>query len=98
MRSAIDMGKHLCYIIGNCTAQLIGGEVMVNTKMLMERIRERGASQCALASELGIKQSTLSLKINNKRPFYLDEAIRLAELLEIHDSEFGLYFFAGEVA
>ena len=71
---------------------------MVNTQKLLDRIRELGLKQGSLARELGIKQSTLSLKINNKRPFYLSEAMRLAELLEIPDSEFGSYFFAGKVA
>ena len=98
MHYAIDTGLNLCYIKENCIAQQKGGELMVNTQKLLEKIREKGIRQGELASELGIKQSTLSLKINNKRPFYLDEAIRLAALLEIHDSEFGLYFFAGEVA
>ncbi len=71
---------------------------MVNTEKLLVRIREKGVRQGALAEALGIKQSSLSLKINNKRPFFLDEAMQLAEILEISDSEFGTYFFAGEVA
>lgn len=71
---------------------------MVNTEKLLGRIREKGVKQGKLAEALGIKQSTLSLKINNKRPFFLDEAMQLAEILEISDCEFGTYFFAGEVA
>ena len=44
---------------------------MVNTQKLLEKIREKGIRQSELASELGIKQSTLSLKINNKINFHL---------------------------
>lgn len=71
---------------------------MVNTQRLLDRIRELGLKQGSLAEALGIKQSTLSLKINNKRPFFLTEAVKLADLLGIPDEEFGLYFFAKEVA
>ncbi len=71
---------------------------MVNTKMLLEKISERGYKQSELAVLLGIKQSSLSLKINNKRPFFLEEALKLARILEIEDHEFGSYFFAGQVA
>lgn len=71
---------------------------MVNTKMLLEKISERGYKQSELAVLLGIKQSSLSLKINNKRPFFLEEALKLARILEIEDREFGSYFFAGQVA
>lgn len=71
---------------------------MVNTKMLLEKISERGYKQSELAVLLGIKQCSLSLKINNKRPFFLEEALKLARILEIEDREFGSYFFAGQVA
>ena len=71
---------------------------MANTEKLMSRIRELGMKQKDIADVLGIKQSTLSLKINNKRPFYLDEAFRMAKLLQIPDDEFGSYFFAIKVA
>ncbi len=66
---------------------------MANTEKLMSRIRELGMKQKDIADVLGIKPSTLSLKINNKRPFYLDEAFRMAKLLQIPDDEFGSYFF-----
>ena len=67
---------------------------MVNTKSISDRIREKGMNQTGVSEALGIRQSTLSLKINNKRPLYLDEAMRLARILDIPDCEFGLYFFA----
>ncbi len=71
---------------------------MANTEKLMSRIRDMGMKQREIAAILGIRQSTLSLKINNKRPFYLEEALKMARLLQIPDDEFGSYFFANEVA
>lgn len=71
---------------------------MVNTQKLLELIRERGVRQGTLADALGIKQSSLSLKIHNKRPFYVTEAIKLGEILNISDEDFGKYFFSDEVA
>lgn len=67
---------------------------MVDSQRLLERIREKGMKQGELATRLGIKQSTLSLKINNKRPFFVSEALLLASLLEITDEDFSGYFFA----
>lgn len=71
---------------------------MVNTELILRRIREQGKNQKDLAELLGIKQSSVSLKINNKRPFFVDEALKLAEYLGIDDSQFSIYFFANEVA
>jgi len=71
---------------------------MVNTQKILGRIRERGVRQGEIAAELGIKQSTLSLKINNKRPFFLEEAIKLASILDIQGSEFVSYFFISKIA
>lgn len=71
---------------------------MTNTRKILDRIRELGYKQSDLAKGLGIKQSSLSLKIHNKRPFYIDEAICLAKMLNIRDDEISLYFFANKVA
>lgn len=71
---------------------------MANSKMLLQRIKERGTNQKKIAELLGVSQCTISQKINNKRPFFVEEAIKLAEFLEIPDAEFGSYFFANEVA
>ena len=43
---------------------------MINTPKLMERMEERGISQKDIADALHCAQSTISLKINNKRPLY----------------------------
>lgn len=66
---------------------------MPNAEKLRERMIDLGISQKELAYKLGIAQPTLSLKINGKRPFYLNEAERIALLLEIPDREFKDYFF-----
>ena len=70
---------------------------MVDTKKIKQRIEEVGVSQAEIAERLKCAQSTISLKINNKRPFFLDEAWALATILGI-ENEFYEYFFANEVA
>lgn len=71
---------------------------MVNSKMLTKKIKECGMSQKVVAESLGIKQPTLSQKINNQRPFFVDEAVAMAEILGISGDDFGSYFFANTVA
>lgn len=67
---------------------------MVNTVLIKKKMADRGITQTAAAAVLGIKQATLSLKLNNRRPFYLDEAKAFADVLGISRDEFGAYFFA----
>lgn len=69
---------------------------MVSSEMIKARIRERNMTQKVIADEMGISQATLSLKINNERPLYLDEACQLAEILGIK-KEFFAYFYAKKV-
>lgn len=64
---------------------------------LLGRIKEYGYTQETLAKEIGITESSMSLKLNNKAPFKQIE-IRLAcKILEITDEEIGVYFFAPKV-
>ena len=70
---------------------------MVDSKRIKRRIEEVGTSQAEIARALNCAQSTVSLKINNKRPFFLDEAWELAQVLSI-ESQFFEYFFAEEIA
>lgn len=70
---------------------------MIDTEKMKKRIEEKGFSQADIARRLNCAQSTISLKINNRRPFFLDEAWELARMLEIEDQFFS-YFFAREVA
>ncbi len=70
---------------------------MVASEMIKNKIRESGMTQRVIADKIGISQATLSLKINNERPLFLDEACKLAEILGIK-KEFFTYFFAKNVA
>lgn len=67
---------------------------MVNSGALKDRMKQENVGQAEMAKALGIKQSTLSLKIHNKRPFFLDEAETVQKLLKINDADFSAYFFA----
>ncbi|MBR2284602.1 MAG: helix-turn-helix transcriptional regulator [Ruminococcus sp.] len=71
---------------------------MVNTSKLKGRMRELSITQADVAKTLGIAQSTVNQKLNNTRPFDLDEAEKLSKLLGISDWEFGSYFFSKQVA
>ena len=70
---------------------------MVASDMIKTRIKELGMTQTSIAREMGLAQGTLSQKINNERPLFLDEACKLAEILCIK-KEFFTYFFAKNVA
>lgn len=67
---------------------------MVNTDALKARMREKGVTQSVAAKQIQVSQPTLSLKLNNRRPFFLDEALALTRILEISMADFGHYFFA----
>ncbi len=71
---------------------------MINTRKIKGRMAERGLTQKDVAKALQIAQPTANQKINNVRSMDLDEAEKLAELLEISTAEFSTYFFAKEVA
>lgn len=71
---------------------------MVNSNKIKGRMRELGLTQLDVANALGVKQSTANQKINNIRPFDLEEAEKLSALLNISPDEFGDYFFAANVA
>lgn len=98
MHYAIDKFDEQWYFIENCTVQQMGGgKNMVDTLRIKKRIEELGISQAEIAKRLNCAQSTISLKINNKRPFFLDEAWELAKILEIED-QFYNYFFSSKIA
>ncbi len=67
---------------------------MINTNKIKGRMRELEITQADVAKALNIAQPTANQKINNARPFDLNEAEKLAELLKIDSGEFGAYFFA----
>lgn len=67
---------------------------MINSNKIKGRMKELGLVQKDVADKLRIATPTASQKINGIRPMDLDEARLLAELLEIEDHDFGIYFFA----
>lgn len=67
---------------------------MINSNKLKGIIREKGETQCSVAKKLGIAQTSLTLKINNKRAFSLDEANKISEILHLSQSDFKSIFFA----
>lgn len=67
---------------------------MVNTNKIKGRMRELELTQADVAHCLKIAQPTANQKINNVRPFDLDEAEKLSVLLQLDAGEFGNYFFA----
>ena len=71
---------------------------MVNTNKIKGRMKELGLTQADVAKYLEVAQPTMNQKINNVRPFDLEEAEKLSRLLKIDAGDFGLYFFAPEVA
>lgn len=71
-----------------------GGDEMVNTNKIKGRMRELEITQADVAKCLNIAQPTANQKINNIRPFDLDEAEKFSSLLGINAGEFGTYFFA----
>lgn len=66
---------------------------MVNSKKIKARLVELGLTQADIAKELRIATATVSQKINGVRPLSLDEAEKIANLLNIKDGEFRVYFF-----
>lgn len=66
---------------------------MVNTKKIKAKLVELGLNQKDVANVLGIAQPTANQKINNIRPFDLEEAKALSKLLCLSSEEFEDYFF-----
>lgn len=67
---------------------------MVNTNKIKGRLAELGLTQKDVSKVLNIAQPTANQKINNIRPMDLEEAEKLATLLQINPDEFSNYFFA----
>ena len=76
------------------THQIKEGDIMVNTNKIKGKMKELEITQADVAKALRIAQPTANQKINNIRPFNLDEAEALAKMLGVNTGEFGDYFFA----
>lgn len=68
-----------------------------NYSKLLGRIKECGLTQKALAKAIGISNSTLSAKLNNKNVFTITETADICRILDISKHEVGEYFFAEKV-
>lgn len=67
---------------------------MPNTELLKEKMKQMHITQAQLAQKLGLAVPTVCQKINNNRPFSLDEAEIVATVLQIKDKDFSAYFFS----
>ena len=68
--------------------------LLINVSKIKGRLAELNLTQKDVAKALGIAPPTVSQKLNRVRPMDLEEAEKLANLLEIKDEEFRDYFFA----
>lgn len=66
---------------------------MPNTELLKKKMKQMHITQAQLAQKLGLAVPTVCQKINNNRPFSLDEAEIVATVLQIKDKDFSAYFF-----
>ena len=64
---------------------------------LLGRIKECGFTQETLAKRIGIAESSMNLKLNNKADFKKIEVFLICEALEIKLQEIGAYFFTRRV-
>lgn len=66
---------------------------MVNSNKLKGRMVELGFTQSDIAKALNLATPTVSQKINNVRAMSIKEAYKIADILNIDDSDFREYFF-----
>ena len=64
---------------------------------LLGRIRECGFTQESLAKHVGIAESSMCLKLNNKANFKNCEIFLICEALKLEVGEIGIYFFTPKV-
>lgn len=65
---------------------------MVNTIKIRSRMYDLGIKEEYLAEKLKLAQSSLNLKINNKRSVTIEEMFSISDILEIKDSELREFF------
>lgn len=71
---------------------------MLNTDRIKGRIKELKMTQADVAKALDLSTATICQKLNGYRPMTLDEANKIAELLDIGQEDFGKYFFSSKIA
>ena len=67
---------------------------MFDYSKLLGRMRELGYTQEKLAREIGINESTLNAKLNNKGFFNNNIIDKICEVLNISKVDIGSYFYA----
>lgn len=72
-------------------------KIMFDYSKLLGRIKECGYTQETLAKHIGIAESSMCLKLNNKAHFKDQEVAAICIALEIKSEEIGLYFFTQKV-
>lgn len=60
---------------------------MVSTNLLKGKIVAKGLTQKELAKRIQRSPNTLNMKINNKKPFDLEEVFAVCEALDITDPQ-----------
>lgn len=68
-----------------------------NYSKLLGKMKECGFSQEQLAKAIGVSESTLNAKLNNKYYFNAKEMYLICKALNIDIEEMSAYFFATEV-
>ena len=57
---------------------------MINTRLVKARMIMLGLTQPDVAKEMDINVATFNQKLNNKRRIYVDEYVKLCEILKLH--------------
>ena len=65
-----------------------------NYSKLLGRIVEKVGTQSNFASQMGLSERTISLKLNGKVSWKQSEIAKACEVLAIEDREIPIYFFA----
>ena len=68
-----------------------------NYARLRGRTIEKGMSQKDVAKQIGMSETTYSLKLNGRYPFKQSEMQKIINLLSIPVDEIGSYFFTQKV-
>ena len=68
-----------------------------NYSKLLGRLKEKGMTQEDLATIIGRTKSTISLKLNGKASFTIEEMDKICKVLDIAKKDIGKYFFDKKV-
>lgn len=60
---------------------------MINTNKVKARMLMLGLTQPIVADQMGMNTATINAKLNNKRRLYVDEHLKLCNILELNTAE-----------